>query len=62
MNNEDFIKEQRERILKRLKMTRRNETICLRDWEVEILIEWMNELKGREEHESVDTRRNSESG
>lgn len=62
MNNEDFIKEQRERILKRLKMTRRNETICLRDWEVEILIEWINELKGRKEHESVDTRRNSESG
>jgi hypothetical protein len=51
MNNEDFIKEQRERILKRLKMTRRNETICLRDWEVEILIEWINELKGRKEHE-----------
>lgn len=62
MNNEDFIKEQRERILKRLKMTRRNETICLRDWEVEILIEWINELKGRKEHESADTRRNSESG
>ena len=62
MNNEDFIKEQRERILKRLKMTRKNETICLRDWEVEILIEWMNELKGRKEHESADTRRNSESG
>ena len=62
MNNEDFIKEQRERILKRLKMTRRNETICLRDWEVEILIEWINELKGRKEHESVDTRRNSEGG
>jgi hypothetical protein len=62
MNNEDFIKEQRERILKRLKMTRQNETICLRDWEVEILIEWINELKGRKAHESVDTRRNSESG
>lgn len=48
MNNEDFIKEQRERILKRLKMTRRNETICLLDWEIEILVDWINELKGRD--------------
>lgn len=62
MDNEDFIREQRERIMRRLKLTRRNETICLRDWEVEILIEWINELKGRKNHESVDTRRNSESG
>ena len=54
MNTEDFIKEQRERILKRLKMTRRNETICLRDWETEILVEWINELKGREKHGSSE--------
>ena len=51
MNNEDFIKEQRERILKRLKMTRRNETICLRDWEVDILVEWIEEMKRRGKHE-----------
>lgn len=51
MNNEDFIKEQRERILKRLKMTRRNETICLRDWETGILVEWIEEMKRREKHE-----------
>ena len=51
MNNEDFIKEQRERILKRLKLTRRNETICLRDWEVDILVEWIEEMKRRGKHE-----------
>ena len=47
MNNEDFVKEQRKRIMKRLEMTRQNETICLQDWEVEILIEWINELKAK---------------
>lgn len=45
MDNEDFIREQRERIMRRLKLTRRNETICLRDWEVDILVEWIEELK-----------------
>lgn len=62
MDNEDFIREQRDRIMRRLKLTRRNETICLRDWEVDILVEWIEEMKRRGKHESVDTRRNSESG
>lgn len=48
MDNEDFIREQRERIMRRLKLTRRNETICLRDWEVDILVEWIDEMKGRD--------------
>ena len=54
MDNEDFIREQRERIMRRLKLTRRNETICLRDWEVDILVEWIDEMKGRENHGSSE--------
>lgn len=48
MDNEDFIREQRDRIMRRLKLTHRNETICLRDWEVDILVEWIDEMKGRD--------------
>lgn len=57
MDNEDFIREQRDRIMRRLKLTRRNETICLRDWEVDILVEWIDEMKGRTKHEQVDNHR-----
>jgi hypothetical protein len=50
-------------ILKRLKMTRLNESICLSGWEVSVLLEWIDEImKGRKDNESVDTRRNNESG
>ena len=57
MDNEDFIREQRERIMRRLKLTRRNETICLRDWEVDILVEWIDEMKGRTKYEQTDDHR-----
>lgn len=57
MDNEDFIREQRDRIMRRLKLTRRNETICLRDWEVDILVEWIDEMKGRTKHEQTDDHR-----
>lgn len=39
--------EQRKALMKRLKMTGRNETICLMDWQVELLIAWIEELKER---------------
>lgn len=54
MDNEDFIREQRDRIMRRLKLTRRNETICLRDWEVDILVEWIEEMKRRGKHGSSE--------
>lgn len=39
-------------ILKRLKMTRLNESICLSGWEVSVLLEWIDEImKGRKNDE-----------
>ena len=35
---------ERKRIMKKLKMTRKGETICLMDWEVQILVEWFDSL------------------
>ena len=32
-------------IVRRLRMTRRGETICLMDWEVGLLLEYMDDLK-----------------
>jgi hypothetical protein len=39
--------ERRRQIFKRLKLTGRNETICLMGWETEILVDWIIELKER---------------
>lgn len=39
--------EQRKTLMKRLRMTGRNETICLMDWQVALLIEWIEELQER---------------
>lgn len=38
-----FIK--RERIRRNLMKTRTGETICLQDWEVEILLKWIKDLE-----------------
>lgn len=50
----------REQVLKRLRLTRRNETICLMEWEVRVLIEWIEELNGRNNHEQTDDHRKSD--
>ena len=41
---------QRAQVLKRLRQTRRDETICLWGWEIQVLLEYINELKGVAEH------------
>ena len=41
MNKEDI----RRQIIKRLKLTGQNETICLMDWEVAELLEYIHELE-----------------
>ena len=41
MNKEDV----RRQIIKRLKLTGQNETICLMDWEVAELLEYISELE-----------------
>lgn len=40
-----FIK--RERIRRELMRTRPGETICLQDWQIDILLEWIKELEER---------------
>ena len=35
----------RNELLKRLKMTGKNETICFSDWQVKILVDWIEELR-----------------
>lgn len=40
-----FVK--RERIRRELMRTKRFETICLQDWECEILLDWIKELEER---------------
>lgn len=37
----------RRHVLKRLRDTRRNETICLMGWEVGILLAWIDEMRER---------------
>ena len=49
---------QRNQIMKRLKATKRKETICLMGWEVEILVRWLEENR-RGKHEQVDDHRKS---
>ena len=43
MDNEEWVAEQRKILLKRLKQTKSNETICLASWQVEILTDWIEE-------------------
>lgn len=40
-----FIK--RERIRRELMKTKDGETICLQDWQIDILLEWIKELEER---------------
>ena len=35
---------ERKRVMRKLKMTRKGETVCLVDWEVQILVEWFDSL------------------
>lgn len=35
---------ERRRIMKKLKMTGKGETVCLMDWEVNTLVEWLDSL------------------
>lgn len=35
---------ERKRVMRKLKMTRKGETVCLVDWEVEILVSWFDSL------------------
>ena len=37
----------RERIRRELMRTKPGETICLQDWQVEILVDWIKELEER---------------
>ena len=37
----------RERIRRELMRTKDGETICLQDWQIEILLEWIKELEER---------------
>ena len=48
---------ERKSVLKRLKLTRRNETVCLMWWEVKILLDWIEENERRNEHEQTDDHR-----
>ena len=48
----------RERLMRRLKSTRRNETICLAGWETEILVNMIEERKN--EHEQTSDNRESD--
>lgn len=43
-------------ILKRLRLTRNNETVCLNGWEVKTLLTWIDELR-RGNHEQTDDYR-----
>lgn len=38
------IHQQRKEIFKRLKMTKRGESICLQEWQVSILVNWIESL------------------
>lgn len=35
---------ERKRVMRKLKMTRKGETVCLVDWEVQILVSWFDSL------------------
>ena len=35
---------ERKRVMRKLRMTRKGETVCLVDWEVEILVSWFDSL------------------
>ena len=45
-------------VIKRLQKARRNEMTCLAYWEIEILLNYIGELKERtEDHEQIDNYR-----
>jgi hypothetical protein len=52
--------EQERTLMKRLQRTRRDETICLNWWEVEILLNMIDELRKGKNNEQTDTGRNHE--
>lgn len=43
--------EKRDRVLRRLTRTGRGETICLADWEVEVILNYIYELERKSEQE-----------
>ena len=50
--------DQMKHILKGLRMTRRNESICLQGWQTEALVEYINELERKAaEHEQTNDNR-----
>lgn len=50
--------DQLEHVLKGLRMTRRNESICLQGWQTEMLVKYIDELERKvEEHEQTDDHR-----
>ena len=54
---------QLEHVLKGLRMTRRNESICLQGWQTEMLVKYIDELERKvKEHEQTDAGRNPEGG
>ena len=46
MTEEQEKAKRRKDVLKRMRMTRRGETICLAWWEVDMVLDYINELKG----------------
>jgi hypothetical protein len=49
--------EQERTLMKRLQRTRRDETICLNWWEVEILLNMIDELRKGKNNEQADNHR-----
>ena len=50
MTAEQEREERRKMVLKKLRKTRPGETVCLAGWEVELLMEYINALKGAAKH------------
>ena len=42
---QEKVLQNRKDLLKRMKMTGKNETICFSDWQVKILVDWIEELR-----------------
>jgi hypothetical protein len=45
MTEEEQREQRREDVLRRLRRTRRGETICLAEWEIKLVLEYIDELK-----------------
>lgn len=50
MTAEQEREERRKQVLKKLRKTGRGETVCLAGWEVELLLEYIAELKAGAAH------------